>query len=100
MSLLLHLDWLALAVGTVGTVLWAHNGRSARYAALWWLASSLLWMVFAWAKGLPALGVRDLISVVLYLYGGWRWLKPKKPSCGAEQSRGSPAEPRPDSASD
>ena len=72
-----YLDWLALAVGTVGTVLWTHNGRLAKYAAVWWLASSVLWVIYSWLKGLPALGARDFISVGLYLYGGWRWMRPK-----------------------
>lgn len=74
-----HLDWLALFIGTIGTVLWAHNGRWAKYAAVYWLASSVVWMAFAWLQGLPALGVRDAISTALYVYGGWRWLrKPQK----------------------
>lgn len=72
-----NMDWMALAVQTVGTVLWAHNGRGARYAAVWWLLSSLLWIYFAYANGLTALGARDLISVALYLYGGYRWLVEK-----------------------
>ena len=74
-NFLLYLDWVALAVGTVGTILWAQNGRWAKSAAVWWLGSSLLWMVFAWLKGLPALGARDCISVGLYVYGGWRWMR-------------------------
>lgn len=73
-----YLDWLALAVGTIGTVLWAHNGAWAKYAAFWWLASSLLWIGYAYLKGLPALGARDLISVTLYIYGGWRWVLQRK----------------------
>lgn len=76
-NLLAYLDWLALLVGTIGTVLWAHNGKLAKYAAVWWLVSSVLWMLFAYLKGLPALASRDLISVLLYLYGGYRWLKPR-----------------------
>ncbi|MCC5612417.1 hypothetical protein LC612_38355 [Nostoc sp. CHAB 5834] len=79
MQLLLnHLDWLALAIGTIGTCLWAHNGKGAKYAAVFWMVSSLLWMTFAYFKGLPALGARDLISVLLYAYGGYRWLFHKK----------------------
>lgn len=78
-----HLDWMAMVVGAVGTLLWAHNGRSARWAAAWWLTSSLLWLSFAWAKGLPALGARDLLSTTLYLYGGWRWLMKPRPAAVA-----------------
>jgi hypothetical protein len=72
-----HLDYAALVIGTLGTLLWAHNGRNAKYAAPCWIASSLLWIGFAWASGLPALGMRDFLSVCLYAYGGWRWLRPR-----------------------
>jgi hypothetical protein len=75
LALVAHFDWAALAVGAVGTLLWAHNGSRARYAALWWLASSLLWLLFAWSKGMPALGLSYAVSVGLYVYGGYRWLK-------------------------
>ena len=77
-TLLKHLDWLALAFGAVGSFLWAHNGPSAKYASVWWLFSSLLWVVFAWINGLPALGVRDAVGVGLTLYGCYRWLQPRK----------------------
>jgi hypothetical protein len=74
-----HLDWIALLFGAIGSLLWAHNGRSAKYAALWWLLSSLLWMAFAWLNGLPALGMRDAVSVAATLYGCYRWLQPRNP---------------------
>jgi uncharacterized membrane protein YfcA len=73
-----HLDWLALFLGAVGSVLWAHNGRWAKYASVWWLVSSLLWIVFAWLHGLPALGLRDFLGVSIALYGCYRWLQPRK----------------------
>jgi hypothetical protein len=74
-----HLDWMALVVGAVGSLLWAHNGPSAKYASLWWLLSSILWVVFAWIQGLPALGLRDAVGVGSTLYGCYRWLQPLKP---------------------
>jgi hypothetical protein len=77
-----HLDWIALGVGAVGSLLWAHNGRSARYAAVWWLVSSLMWVVFAWHSGLPALGARDVLGVGSTLYGSYRWLQGPKPVRG------------------
>lgn len=73
-----HLDYVAVAIGTLGTVFWAHNGSWARYAAILWLVSSLFWIFYAWLNGLPALGLRDLVSVSMYVYGGWRWLRPKQ----------------------
>ncbi|HXD42962.1 MAG TPA: hypothetical protein VN649_20520 [Ramlibacter sp.] len=78
-SLANHLDWIALVFGAVGSLLWAHNGRSAKYASLWWLLSSLLWVAFAWVQGLPALGVRDAVGVGSTLYGCFRWLQPLEP---------------------
>lgn len=72
-----HLDWIALVVGAVGSFLWAHNGRCAKYASLWWLGASLLWIAFASTRGLPALGMRDLLGVATTLYGCWRWLLPR-----------------------
>jgi hypothetical protein len=74
-----HLDWLALVVGAIGSLLWAHNGQSAKYASVWWLLSSVLWVVFAWVHGLPALGARDALGVGSTLYGCYRWLQPLKP---------------------
>ena len=71
-----QLDWIALLVGAVGSLLWAHNGRSAKYASIWWLFSSVLWVAFAWVHGLPALGARDAIGVGSTLYGCFRWLQP------------------------
>jgi hypothetical protein len=72
------LDWLALAIGTVGTVLWAHNGAWAKYAAVFWFVSSIFWVAFAYTTNGTALGIRDGISIALYMYGAWRWLgKPR-----------------------
>jgi hypothetical protein len=74
-----HLDWMALLVGAIGSFLWAHNGPSAKYASVWWLCSSVLWIVFAWLHGLAALGARDFLGVCVTLYGCYRWLQPRKP---------------------
>jgi hypothetical protein len=86
-SLAQHLDWLALVVGAVGSLLWAHNGPSARYAAVWWLCSSLLWVAFAWLQGLAALGIRDLLGVAITLYGSYRWLQPRPPAVAGARPR-------------
>jgi hypothetical protein len=75
-----HLDWIALAVGAVGSFTWAHNGRSAKYASVWWFFSSLLWVMFAWVKGLPALGMRDALGLSTTLYGCYRWLPSRRPT--------------------
>lgn len=69
-----YCDYIALILGIVGTLVWAHNGRWVKYAAPFWLVSSLLWMLFALHNDLTALGARDFISLLLYLYGWRRWL--------------------------
>jgi len=39
-----HLGWVALAIATIGTVLWVSKGPGARYTAVWWFAALLLWV--------------------------------------------------------
>lgn len=75
----LSFDWIALIIGTIGTVLWAHNGNLSKYAAVLWFFSSIFWIAYAYFESQTALGFRDFISVLLYLYGAYRWLiNPKK----------------------
>ncbi len=71
------LDWLALIIGTIGTILWSHNGKSAKYAAVLWFISSIIWVIYAYLNNLPTLGMRDAISISLYIYGMIKWMKPK-----------------------
>lgn len=75
--LAVHLDWVALAIGAVGSFLWAHNGEWSKHASVWWLASSVLWIVFAWLNGMPALGVRDVLGIAAAVYGCYRWRRPR-----------------------
>lgn len=74
----LNLDWVALCIGTLGTVLWAHNGKSASYAGVLWFVSAMIWIAYAYLNRLPALGSRDIINVLLYIYGAYRGLSKKK----------------------
>lgn len=87
-----HLDWLALAVGAVGSFLWAHNGESAKHASLWWLVSSLLWIAFAWLHGMPALGVRDMLGIATAAYGCYRWRQPRAAVPHSRQDQASHAQ--------
>jgi hypothetical protein len=68
------LQWLAFGFGTVGSVLWAHNGPWSKFAAAFWLAASLLWVWFARLSGHPGLVARDAVSILTALWGAWRWL--------------------------
>ena len=67
MSFTAKLDRLALCVGRAETILWAHNGKSARCAEVWWLTSFLQGVAFACISGFKAVGLRDAQSVGLYL---------------------------------
>ena len=69
-----HLDWLALALGTIGSVAWAHNGRWSKYASAMWLGGSIAWLAFAWVNNLAALGIRDAIGITTSGWGCYRWL--------------------------
>jgi hypothetical protein len=68
------IQWLAFGIGAFGSLLWAHNGRWSKYAGLFWLAGSLLWIWFAHLSGMPGLAARDAIAVLTTAWGTWRWL--------------------------
>jgi hypothetical protein len=74
MSLVDFIQWLAFAVGTVGTLLWACRGPWSKYAAAFWIAASLLWIWFDRLSGLAGPAARDLVSIFITLWGAWRWL--------------------------
>lgn len=74
------IQWSAFVVGTVGSILWAHNGAWAKYAGAFWLVASLLWVWFARLSGVPGLAARDLVSILTALWGAWRWLGADKKS--------------------
>ncbi len=74
------LQWLAFAVGTIGSLLWAHNGTWSKYAAAFWLAASVLWVWYAQLSGVPALAARDLVGIGIALWGVWRWIAPARKS--------------------
>lgn len=63
------LSWIALGIGTLGTVGWAIGGRAGKIAAPLWFFSSVLWIVFAWRSGVHAIGWRDALNIMLYIYG-------------------------------
>lgn len=74
------LQWLAFAVGTIGSLLWAHNGVWSKYAAAFWLAASVLWVWYARLSGVPGLAARDLVGIGTAVWGAWRWMSSEKKS--------------------
>lgn len=74
-----HLDTGALLLGLVGSVLWAQNGRFVKYVSLFWMVSSVLWIMYASAAHLPAVALNHVANLCLNLYGCKRWLGTGKP---------------------
>jgi hypothetical protein len=68
------LEWAAFGIGTIGTVMWAlglkWNGKPIE--GWFWLASALIWIVFAMVNDHNGLAARDLIGTVLYVVGIWK----------------------------
>jgi hypothetical protein len=62
------IEWVAVAAGTAGTVLWAQGRNQLAVSALW-LTSSVLWVVFARINGHAGLAVRDTFGIVTAFWG-------------------------------
>ncbi len=70
-----HLDSVAPVIGTMGSILWAQNGRYAKYTAVFWFSSAVTWLIFAvYAKNI-SLAACQIFNVCLVLYGCRSWLK-------------------------
>lgn len=69
-----HLDTVGLIVGTSGSLLWAQNGKYMRYCAVFWAASSVLWLAFAMHKGLTTLCLSNCVNLAIHAYGARTWL--------------------------
>ena len=70
-----HLDSVAPVIGTMGSILWAQNGRYAKYTALFWLLSAVAWLIFAIHAKNVSLAACQVFNVCLVLYGCRNWLK-------------------------
>lgn len=62
------IEWAAVGIGSLGTILWA-LGKNQLVIALLWTISSLLWIAFAIAHGHAGLTLRDVISFGLSALG-------------------------------
>lgn len=71
------IEWLALIIGTIGTILWSIGWNQLTVSILW-LLSSLLWIVFALSNEHYALTARDMLGVFLYIIGIKTYWKNKK----------------------
>lgn len=67
-------EYTALGIGTLGTGLWALN-KSQLGVSVLWLASAVLWIVFAQMNGHVGLAVRDVIGLCLYVIAIRTYLK-------------------------
>jgi hypothetical protein len=71
------LEWTALSIGTVGTIMWSLNKNQLVVSSLW-LVSSLMWIVFAQFNGHYGLTVRDALGVFMYATGIWTYTKAQR----------------------
>lgn len=76
-SYLRILEWTALGIGTIGTVLWS-LGKNQLLVSILWMVSSLLWIVFSFSNDHYALTARDILGVSLYAMGIHTYWKNKK----------------------
>lgn len=67
------MDTLAFFLGTLGTILWA-AGWAKGWEGVFWLASSLFWIVHAANTSQHPLLARDLLGLGLYSVACWRML--------------------------
>ena len=75
------IEWTALALGTIGSILWS-LGRSQFIVALLWMGSSLLWIGFAISNGHAGLTLRDVFGFGFALVGvrtHWQNLRAGRP---------------------
>lgn len=68
MTIAAYLEWLALAIGTVCTAMWALNKHQLMVSLLW-ICSSLLWILFAYFNGHHGLAARDILGLLIYAIG-------------------------------
>lgn len=71
------LEYSALTIGTIGTLLWA-LGKNQLIVSILWMTSALLWIAFALLHQHYGLTLRDLIGVILYSVGIYTYWKNSK----------------------
>jgi hypothetical protein len=62
------LEYGALAIGTVGSVLWS-LGNNQLLVSILWMISAMLWIVFALSNEHYGLSARDCLGVLIYAMG-------------------------------
>ncbi len=72
-------EWLAVAIGLIGTALWAFD-RSQLLASLCWCVSSVLWIGFAMSFSHNGLMTRDLVGLAFYVAGIATYLRKQRPA--------------------
>lgn len=69
--MLIALEWGAFILGTIGTVCWAKGAtyKNKPIEGWFWLFSGLLWIIFALSQKHFGLALRDVLGVILYIFG-------------------------------
>ena len=75
------LEWVAVAFGTFGTIMWAAKSKFSKYCGIVWLIGSVLWVLFALKNKHYGLVVNNLVYIVLYACGIYQWVFKKDNSC-------------------
>lgn len=75
------LEWVAVAFGTFGTIMWAAKSRFSKYCGIVWLIGSVLWVLFALKNKHYGLVVNNLVYIGLYACGIYQWVFKKDNPC-------------------
>jgi hypothetical protein len=70
----MELQWIGFTFGLIGMILWAANVSWSRCAGVFWFIGSACWIVVGWNQGSTALLLRDLVNLVIFAVGIWRWM--------------------------
>ncbi|HEX7866551.1 MAG TPA: hypothetical protein VF555_16465 [Variovorax sp.] len=69
---MLRLDWIAVAMGVLGSLLLALRIPPA-FGFMAYLVSSVAWIIVARRKGMPSLIAQHLFFIGTALLGLWNW---------------------------
>ena len=70
------LQWIGFVIGTIGMILWALNTSWSKWAGIFWIIASACWVYVGWEQSSPALMMRDIINMIIFAVGIWRWVFP------------------------
>jgi len=80
MNFSLLLEWSAVIMGTIGTIIWASKSKYSKYCGIIWIVGSFLWVIFALRNKHFGLAINNLVYILLYSYGIYKWVVLKEVS--------------------